>query len=322
MNKIRLGIIGLGGIAGRIIPTFLKHPKTDLRGGFDIDAARMRRIKNSYGIIMANNAEELINHENIDAIYLAVPPKLHHDFAIKIMRAGKHILCEKPLAGTIKEAKEMHEVAIETQIVHAMNFPLHYGFAYDRIKELLEAKSFGALKRIDLSVLYPVWPRVWQQNAWIASREEGGFVREVFTHFIHLIQTTFGPINNIHSFVEYPEDESKCETGLIALGELENGVKVVFNGITDVNQETDLRLTIYGTEGSIELKDWNKLTVKMGQESFVSSGDFKNSSKTSNSTFKMIDAFYQAIEGKESNVVTFEDGLLATKVVERLLGNV
>lgn len=321
MKKIGLGIIGLGGIAAKLLPFFLKHPRTDIKGGFDVDADRMATVKEKFGIVTVTDADELINDKSIDMIYLAVPPKYHHDIAIKIMRAGKHILCEKPLAGTVEEAVEMYEVAVETQIVHAMNFPLHYGFAYHKIKELLEANTLGSLKRIELSALYPVWPRPWQRNPWIDSREEGGFVREVFTHYIQVIQSSFGPIKNIHSFVEYPEDQSKCEIGLIGVGELPSGVKVIFNGVTDVNQKRDTKLTLYGSEGSIELQDWQNLLITTGNQKFVLTGEQKEATKVVSPTYNLIHAFYEAVDGKKSDLVTFEDGLQATKVVEKLLGN-
>jgi len=155
MKKLGLGIIGLGGIAEKLLPTFLKHPRTDIKGGFDVDVKRMAAMKKKFDIVTVTDLEELINDKSVDIIYLAVPPRHHHDIAIKVMRAGKHILCEKPLAGTLEEAIEMYEVAIETQIVHAMNFPLYYGFQYNRIKQLLEANTLGSLKRIELSALYP-----------------------------------------------------------------------------------------------------------------------------------------------------------------------
>jgi len=237
------------------------------------------------------------------------------------MKAGKHILCEKPLAGTIEEATRMYEVAMETQVVHAMNFPMPYRFAYKKITQLLEANTLGSLKRIQLSALYPVWPRRWQQNPWIDSREEGGFVREHFTHFIQLIQSLFGPIENIHSFVEYPEDESKCETGLLGVGELAGGLKIVFNGITDVNQNQDVKLTLYGSEGSIELQDGRNLLVTTGEQKFITTGEQKKVAKGVDPTYDLIHAFYEAIDGKKSSLITFEDGLLAAKVVEKLLGN-
>ncbi len=320
MKKLGLGIIGLGGIAERLIPTFLKHLRTDLKGGFDVDVERMAKMKARFDMEMVTDVDALINDKDIDMIYLAVPPRHHHAIAIKTMRAGKHILCEKPLAATLKEAMEMYEVAVETQVVHAMNFPLYYGFPYHRIKQLLEANALGTLKRVELSALYPAWPRPWQQNYWIDSREDGGFVREVFTHFIQLIQSSFGPIENIQSLVEYPEDQSKSETGLIGVGELANGAKVLFNGVTDVNQLGNIKLTVLGSEGSVTLENWRKLVVKTGEQTFITAGELKPG-KGGDATYDLIHAFYEAIDGKESSLVTFEDGLQATKVVEKLLGN-
>ncbi len=319
MKKLSLGIIGLGGIAERLLPTFLKHARTGQIVGFDIDEERIQVMKKKFGIETVSDMDILINNKKIDAIYLAVPPKYHCNIAVKVMKAGKHILCEKPLAASIDEATKMYEVAKETKVIHAMNFPLYYGFAYSRIRELLSTNTLGAIKRIELSALYPVWPRPWQQTPWIDSREDGGFVREVFTHFIQLINASFGKIENISSFVEYPDNEHKCETGLIGIGELVSGVKVVFNGLCDVNQLGNIRLLIYGSEGSVELQNWRKLIVKTGEQEWITAGEMKDQSKSINTSYEVVNAFYEAIDGEKTRLVGFEEGLQVTKVVEKLL---
>jgi predicted dehydrogenase len=313
MNKIGLGIIGLGVIGERLMPTFLKHPNTDIKGVYDVDTKRMKEMSDRFKLRSVDHYDALIEDESIDVIYLAVPPKFHHEISLKIMRAGKHILCEKPLAGTIEEAKEMFEVAKETHIIHGMNFPLYYGYGYNKIKEMIKNQDLGRIKRVEVTAKFPVWPRPWQQNNWIDTKEEGGFVREVFTHFIQLIQSSYGLIENVHSFVEYPEDTSQCEIGLIGVGELADGVKVLFNGITDINQKEDLRFTIYGSNGVVEMLNWRDLyLIENDERTFIEP-------ESVDATYNLIDAFYNAVEGKNHNLVTFEDGLNATLVVEKLL---
>jgi len=321
MRKISVGIIGLGGIAERMLPKFLKHPKTDIIGVFDLDAKRMSAIKKRFEINAVSNSDELINDKKIDSIYLAVPPKDHNEIAIRIMKSNKHILCEKPMASTVREAMEMNEVALETGVVNALSFPLYYGFEYNRIKQLLKVKTLGTIKRVELSALYPSWPRPWQQNNWIDSRKEGGFAREVFTHFVQLIQASFGPIKQIYSNVEYPENQNKSEIGLIAHGKLENGAKVLFNGLTGVNQLGHINLTIFGSKGSVEFRNWRKLTVNTGQQNYVTSGDFKDKDNSVDAYYELINSFYETIEGKKDKLVTFKEGVQITQVIEKLLGN-
>jgi len=314
MTKIGIGIIGLGAIGERLINTFIKHPRTDIVGVYDVDTNRMKEISTKFELTSVDSYDELIENDKIDMIYIAVPPKYHYEIALKVMKADKHVLCEKPLASSVDEAEKMLNAANESQVVHGMNFPLYYGYAYNQIKKLLAENTLGVIKRIELTAVFPVWPRTWQQNNWINTKEEGGFVREVFTHFVQLIQSSFGEINNLQSFVEYPENPLESETGIIAIGELKNKIKLVFNGLTGVDQKEDLKLTIYGENGSVEMLNWRDLftTLNGGERTLVTP-------ESVDATYDLIDAFYSAIDGKSNNLVTFEDGYYTTKIVEMLL---
>ena len=85
--------------------------------------------------------------------------------------------------------------------------------------KLVEEKAIGEIVRVELSTYFPHWPRLWQQNPWIASREQGGFAREVFPHYLQLMYRMFGPISITEHQTTYPEDEKLAETEFLQLGE-------------------------------------------------------------------------------------------------------
>ncbi|WP_224654510.1 hypothetical protein, partial [Escherichia coli] len=74
--------------------------------------------------------------------------------------------------------------AKEARIVHAMNFPLNYGQAATKFAELINDNYIGKLRRLQLSMHFPEWPRAWQKTDWVGGRDQGGFVLEVGVHFI------------------------------------------------------------------------------------------------------------------------------------------
>lgn len=313
MKKIGLGIIGLGAIGERLIPTFLKHDRTNIIGVFDVDSSRMSYIEDKFKLKPYETYESLINDDQVDMIYVAVPPQFHHEITLKCFQASKHIFCEKPLAGTVEEAKEMADLSEKYDLVNGMNFPLYYGFAYDQIKSIVEKKTLGQIKRIELTGRFPIWPRAWQQNKWIDTREEGGFTREVFTHFVQLIHDSFGLIENINAYPQYSSDPSRAEVGLLAMGEI-GPIKVMFNGMTGVDLIEDLNLSIYGENGRVEVVNWRDLyiTLNSGKRELIEAGDV-------NPTYELIDALYLAIDGKNSPLVSFKAGYETTKVIETLL---
>jgi predicted dehydrogenase len=122
------------------------------------------------GIAWYTDHKELLQHTDVDLVYVAVPPKYHHAIALDVIASGMHILCEKPLANSLGEAYEMLEQAQRAGIVHASNY--------------VSSGYVGQLRRVEIITHFHKWPREWQQNEWVGGREQGGFVLEVIPHFI------------------------------------------------------------------------------------------------------------------------------------------
>lgn len=315
MSEImNVGIIGAGLVGERLINAIIRHPEGNIKGVFDVNSQRLEEVSKKYNVPIVKSYNELLEDEDIQFIYLAVPPKYHHPIAMDIIRANKHFLCEKPLANSSEEAREMYEGVEKNKVVNAMNFPTIYTNAYKTLKKLLDEGLIGDLLRVEIKGYFTYWPRLWQQNNWIASREQGGFVREVFTHFVQMSQRLFGEITNINSFIEYPEDSNLSETGIIASGKFKNNIPILFNGISNVGMKEDLSFTIYGTEGTISIVNWRELWI-----SKKDSEREKMDLTDNDHLVELLDEMFKAIKGQKANLVTFKEGYEAQKVIEKLL---
>lgn len=315
MEKImNIGIIGAGVVAERIINAAKEHQRGNIKGIYDINTERLNEVTDKYDLQSVSSYEELLNDEDIDIIYLAVPPKYHYPIALDIFKSKKHFICEKPLANSTEEAREMYELAEEKNIVNAMNFPTVYTKAYKNIESLLEKGLIGDLVRIEFQGYFTHWPRLWQQNSWISSREQGGFVREVVTHYVQLIHRLFGEIEDISSFIEYPEDNQMSETNIIAKGRV-NNIPVLINGVTDVGMEEELNFKIFGTKGCIYLKNWREVWIS-NKDIKMERLDIREESNLVN----LLDNVFRSIEGEKANIVDFNEGYRTHRVIEKLLG--
>ncbi len=316
MEKImNIGIIGAGVVAERIINAAKNHPRANIKSIYDLDSSRLEDISNKYDLKIATSQNDLLNDNNIDIIYLAVPPKYHYPIALDIFKSGKHFICEKPLANSTKEAEEMYKLSKENNIVCAMNFPTMYSSTYAKMDELLKDGFIGELMRIEFQGYFSQWPREWQQNNWIATREQGGFVREVVTHYIQIIQRLFGDIENVNTFIEYPADILKSETSIIAKGNIET-TPVLINAIAGIEMKEELNLKIFGSNGVIFLKNWREL--------WISNNDMEMQRIEiieSNGLIDLLDNVFRAIDGEDSNIVDFYEGYTTHKVIEELLNN-
>ncbi|MCR8644228.1 Gfo/Idh/MocA family oxidoreductase [Paenibacillus sp. N1-5-1-14] len=314
-STIRVGIIGLGVIGENVLNAFLKLTDIKVVAICDVIEDRVKTISEQInGVAWYTNHMELTKRPDIDLIYVAVPPKYHHQIALDVIAAGKHIFCEKPLANSLIEAREMAEHAKQAGVIHAMNFPVYYKNVFKEIQNRLSSGSIGEVRRVEIMTHFHQWPREWQQTDWIGGREQGGFVREVLPHYIQLTQALFGKMDRIESQLEYPDDPTKCETGIIATMKLANGNSVLINGLSQIGQEEQIQFVIYGSKGTIALVNWGRLEVgkynELSAEITVEPND---------STQDLITNLVRAINGKDADLVDFEAGYEVQRVLEALL---
>lgn len=312
---INIGIIGAGVVGERVIKALQKHTRARISGIYDVDLDRLKLISNQYNIPTVKDYKDLIENNHIDMIYLAVPPKYHHPIAMEIIRAKKHFICEKPLANTTDEAREMFEAAEEQGMIHAMNFPAIYGQGFIKLQTMLEEGFIGKLRRVELHTYFKQWPRPWQQNNWIATREQGGFVREVFTHYVQMIQMMLGKLADFQVSIQYPEDSAACETGIIATAALDDGTPVLLNGFSDIGMEENLSLTFYGTEGTLSLVNWRELWVAT-KETAKTKVDIPDNDPL----VDLLHEVFKAVDGEPARIVNFKEGYEVQRAIEILLG--
>ncbi|WP_449623093.1 Gfo/Idh/MocA family protein [Robertmurraya sp. Marseille-Q9965] len=310
---LQIGIIGLGAIGQHLIKQFTEHPDVEIVAVCDQLESLAKETAASIGGAQAyTNYGCLIADEKVELVYVAVPPKYHHSIVMDVLKAKKHVLCEKPLANSLEEAKEMYEAAKEAGIAHAMNFPLNYGPAATKFSKMIADKYIGKLRRLQLTMHFPQWPRGWQQNDWVGKREQGGFVLEVGVHFIQQTLKIFGDIKNIQTRLELPVDPEKCETGIMATAELEDGTPVLIEGLSQIAGEEYIGFIAYGSEGTLSLENWGQLRGgKIGEElQPILAEDVAPN--------RLIDELVKAAKGEVAELYDFEVGYKAQRVLEDL----
>ncbi|UOE57519.1 Gfo/Idh/MocA family protein [Cytobacillus oceanisediminis] len=312
-EKIKVGLIGMGAVGERILRQFRQHEEFEIAALCDRNAERLDKFNAELpDAALHTNHLELLQDETIKLIYLGVPPKFHYSISMDIIKSGKHLLCEKPLANSIEEAKDMYEAAENAGIIHAMNFPMAYSPAFKVFREKIQTGELGEIKKVELHLQFTQWPREWQQNEWISSREQGGFIREVSPHFIHMILDTFGELANIRSFVEYPDDERLCETSFTTSLKLPGGIPVLFNGIAGIGQKEHLSFKVFGDKGTMDMQNWGVLV----QSTSENSGEMIRLDKPKNS---LPAELLKAIRGDNALLVSFKEGYQVQKVLEKIL---
>lgn len=311
MEKTTFAIIGTGVVGERIINQIIAHPNCEIVSVFDENKTRLDEISTKYQLPIAESLEMLLLTRP-DWVYIGTPPVSHAPLSEQIAAYGLNILSEKPLAHDVKDGMRMVKVAAEANVQTAMHFPLMYSPVVHSLKNTLATKELGDIVRIELHTYLPNWPRKWQQNPWIGTREQGGFIREIFPHYLQLMYHLFGNITISSHMTTYPADVDLCETGVTALAKTESGIPIVLNGLSGVGQEERLEFKVFGTKKVMTIRNWSELWVSEKDQEAVP----VNPSIEPNS---LIDTCHHTVNGKESFIVSFQEGLKVQEWIDQLL---
>ncbi len=190
----------------------------------------------------------------VDCVYVASPPASHLVHARAALAAGKALFCEKPLAVDLEFARGFVAGAVGARA--AVNFPMASSLGVATLKEWMP--GIGAFKRLEIEVAFKGWPRGWQADAagWLDAPEEGGFTREVVSHFLFLTRRLVGAMHLLAGKASFPEEgrsERRIEARLEA-----GGVPVVLRGSVGTTEKDDHNTwTLTGEDGAVRLRDWS-----------------------------------------------------------------
>lgn len=114
MKTLNVGIIGCGKISQyRHIPEYLANEHTKISGYFDLNKERAENLAKEFGGKVYDSYQELLANQNIDAVSVCTPNISHAEISITALKAGKHVLCEKPMATTLEDCQAMVDTARE-----------------------------------------------------------------------------------------------------------------------------------------------------------------------------------------------------------------
>ena len=142
-GTIGIGVIGMGGFGLFAVQQFLQHSNTKLIAIAGSKREEAVRTAKRFGAEQLGTLEELVNHPDVTLVYIATPPFLHYEQAMLALNAGKHVICEKPLAMNPEQGAEMLALAKEKGLLMVTNLMQRYNPMFARIKHLIDKKLLG-----------------------------------------------------------------------------------------------------------------------------------------------------------------------------------
>ncbi|CAK4073387.1 unnamed protein product [Aphanomyces euteiches] len=313
-----VGVIGLGVMGQRMLRLLHKQPSLRAAWVYDANAQAVKATLELYpDVKVADSASHLIQQTDLNSLYIATPPAAHIELTNQALDRGLAVLCEKPLCTDGKAAELCVERISSLGARTGVNFPLATAQGLTLAQTLFGAdQPLGTLESISIDAKWMQWPRPWQSaaGAWLAERQEGGFTREVLSHFIFAVQRVVGPLTLIKHNVVYPADSNLAETDLSAQLQGGDNIPVTIEAhITgDIPCYNQVRLE--GSKGTLVLARWFseiQATLKDGSEFPIE--------KTDRDDLDLAAHWAGLIQGTHHTLSSYSEALNVQKTIEAML---
>ncbi|MBP8310001.1 MAG: Gfo/Idh/MocA family oxidoreductase [Burkholderiaceae bacterium] len=264
-TPVGLAVIGLGVIGRRMLEQAALVPGLRVRAAWDLDEQACQRAQADFpGTVIAPDAQSLVARADVDVVYVGTPPAFHRQYSLMAAAMGKRVFCEKPLTAHLDDAHRLVAELAEHGTPNAVNFVYASAPSADYLQRRLDAGDLGPVQSIEMRVFFARWPRDWQASAqWLRAREQGGFVREVLSHFVYLSIRLFGDCRLIGSQVAWPDDASLCERAASAVLNCA-GIPVTLSASAGGTGPDEVIYTVRGSRGSLRLSNWYEMSESDG----------------------------------------------------------
>ena len=320
-DVLQVGLIGLGVMGQRMLARLAQHPRLRASRVWDADPAALARTLAADSALQgADSAESLIATPGLHTLYIATPPAPHMALSNRAFDAGLAVFCEKPLTVDFDAARRtIARIDAEGQRA-AVNFSL----ASSPGLAALQAAAQGGIGRpqaVQIDLAFARWPRPWQAaaGAWLAQRAEGGFTREVLSHFIFVLQRVLGPAQVLRSVPDYPADGRSAERALTATLQA-GGVPVQVQAAVTGALDDFNRFLLQGSGGAVELRDWFGLQRRQADGAWQAEGD--PAALRLRGQADQLDQWVALIEGRPHSLPGFAEALAVQETIEALLAGV
>jgi len=270
---IKLAIVGTGGMAKQHAESYAKVPGCKIVAVCDVDLAKAQAFANTHNIANAyGDLAEMLTACDIDGISNVTPDRFHKPVSLQIIAAGKHVLCEKPLAVNAADAFEMATAAKQAGIINMVNLSYRDAPAIQHAKTLIREGEIGAIKHIEASYLQSwlvsnQWGDWKSEDMWLwrLSSEHGskGVLGDVGIHILDFACFPVGDVSELFCqlkcFDKAPDNQigqyhlDANDSALIQVKFANGAMGSIHTTRWATGQINSLRLRIYGDRGGLEI---------------------------------------------------------------------
>ncbi|WP_430817849.1 Gfo/Idh/MocA family protein [Carboxylicivirga sp. RSCT41] len=323
LKRIKWGIIGCGNVTEvKSGPAFNKVEGSSLQIVMRRDAKKAESYAGRHDVPQwTKYADEVINHPEVNAIYIATPPGSHADYAISAMKAGKAVYVEKPMAATYEQAQQMLQVSQETGVPLFVAYYRRTLPGFLKVKELIDDGVIGQTLYVNMRLIRPA--RSYEindvDNIWRLQPEHsgGGIFYDLASHQLDFLDYLFGPIKSVFGVAANRGGYYDVEDTVSASMQFDTGV--VGNGIwsfvTNKDAEEDI-IEVVGTKGKVQLTSFKHEPVALYKDGDVIEFPYLN---PENIQYNLIKQVVESLQGIGECVSMANSAIRTNKVMHKIV---
>jgi predicted dehydrogenase len=312
-SAVRVGVIGCGSIAvgvhlgalGRIEGarvTAVADPASE---------ARERAVRLAPGAAALASAEELVGRDDVEGVVVSAPTRLHAALAILVLEARKHLYLEKPIATTLEDARRIVDEGRRAGVVAATGFNWRFQPLVVRARELLRAGALGDVRAAATAFCEPGAPPGWRH----ARADGGGVLLDLASHHVDLLRWLLETeVEHVDATLRSDVNEHDSAVVRLVLG----GGRTALSYFSYRTGQVDT-LELYGERGVLRTDRYARSLVLRAGRTHRRAGTPElaewRRAGTEPSWKRSLEAWIDAIRGREVELATLDDGLRSLEVV-------
>ena len=271
MDKIiNVAVVGVNGFGRSHLRAFDANKNSNLVAVCDINEEYAKELGEKYNVAYTTSYDDIINNKEIDAISIALPDQIHCEYVVKALKAGKDVLCEKPLALNLDHCKEMIKVAKETGRYLMVGQICRFTPGFVMAKKIIDDGAIGELFFVESEYAhdYSKMECEWRKN----DPERDGFLGGA-CHAVDLLRWIAGNPSEVFAYANHKAlKDWPSNDCTIAIMKFPNDVIGKVLGSTGCKRDYTMRTVLYGTNGTIIVDNTNPKLILFKEDSYMKEG--------------------------------------------------
>jgi predicted dehydrogenase len=321
-SRIPVALVGAGNVARWLYLPRLQSPSCpfQLCAVHDVQAQAAEKVAAAFHVQASPSVAALLDSP-AQAVFVCTPPPFHKETVLAAVAAGKHVLCEKPLATSAQEARLMTEAAAQAGIVHMVNFTFRFRPDFSLITQLLQSEALGRVHHLWGTLSQGGWftadgspsPQRTDAAPW-KFEPGGGVASDLGPHLLDLVRCWLGDIHEVRAWTKsFRPDRTDCEDACgFSLACAHGAMAHLLTSRWTQGHRERTMFEISGSEGALRL-DQDKLElwtreIPRWRNLFIPPAPLD-----------FLEAFHRAITGRPAPIPTFHDALKNNEALEAVI---